>query len=56
VAAKVKVPSFTFFVNDVELVHFTYQRFLENAIREFHPYTGSPMRLIFKDKEKTIVS
>ncbi|ELR22486.1 ribosome biogenesis GTPase Der, putative [Acanthamoeba castellanii str. Neff] len=54
--AKVKVPSFTFFVNDVELVHFTYQRFLENAIREFHPYTGSPMRLIFKDKEKTIVS
>jgi GTP-binding protein len=40
----------------VELVHFTYQRFLENAIREFHPYTGSPMRLIFKDKEKTIVS
>jgi len=54
--AKVRAPSFAFFVNDVDLVHFSYQRFLENAIRELHPFIGSPMRLIFKDKEKTVVS
>ncbi len=44
-------PSFVFFVNDAELVHFSYQRYLENKIREQHPYDGTPLRLIFKSHE-----
>ncbi len=44
-------PTFVFFVNDAELVHFSYQRYLENRIREQHPYEGTPLRLIFKSHE-----
>ncbi len=44
-------PTFVFFVNDAELVHFSYQRYLENKIREQHPYDGTPLRLIFKSHE-----
>ena len=49
--ARVSTPTFTFFVNDLSLLHFTYERYLENTIREYHPYTGTPMRLVFRDKE-----
>ncbi len=41
-------PSFVFFVNDASLVHFSYERYLENRIREQYPYEGTPLRLIFK--------
>jgi GTP-binding protein len=49
--AKTTTPTFAFFVNEPELVHFTYKRFLENAIRESFPFTGSPVNLLFKKKE-----
>lgn len=42
-------PSFAIFVNDPELVHFSYQRYLENRIREFYPFTGTPIRLFFRE-------
>ncbi len=44
-------PTFVFFVNDSELVHFSYQRYLENQIRAQHPYDGTPLRLIFRSHE-----
>jgi GTP-binding protein len=41
-------PKFLFHVNDPELVHFTYERYLENQIRSAHPFTGTPIVLSFK--------
>jgi GTP-binding protein len=41
-------PTFVFFVNDPKLVHFGYQRYLENQLREAHPFTGTPIQLVFK--------
>lgn len=45
-------PTFVFFVNKPELVHFTYQRYLENQLREFYPFEGTPIRLIFKPRSE----
>lgn len=45
-------PTFVFHVNDPALVHFSYQRFLENRIREAHPFPGSPLRLIFRPRRR----
>jgi GTPase len=44
-------PTFVFFVNKAELVHFTYQRFLENQLRERYPFPGTPIRLLFRGRE-----
>ena len=41
-------PTFLFHVNDPELVHFTYRRFLENQIREHYAFLGTPLRLSFR--------
>jgi GTPase len=41
-----------FFVNDHELVHFSYQRYLENLIRANWDFSGVPLRMHFRDKEK----
>ena len=41
-------PKFLFHVNDPELVHFSYQRYLENNIRRVHPFTGTPLVMEFK--------
>ena len=41
-------PSFTFYVNRADMVHFGYQRYLENAIREAYGFEGSPLRMRFK--------
>ncbi len=46
----VNPPTFTFSVNDAKLVHFSYQRFLENKIRQYCGFAGTPLRLIFKGK------
>ncbi len=43
-------PTFLFHVNDPQLVHFTYERFLENRIREHHSFTGTPLRLSFRKR------
>jgi GTP-binding protein len=44
-------PTFLIYVNDHKLVHFTYQRFLENRIRQAHSFLGTPIRLVFKNRE-----
>jgi GTP-binding protein len=41
-------PTFLFHVNDVQLVHFSYERYLENRIRARYPFTGTPIRLSFR--------
>lgn len=46
-------PTFTFFVNDAELVHFSYQRFLENQIRAYHPFEGTPIKLVFRNRSES---
>ena len=48
--AEVAPPTFIVFVNDRELVHFSYARFLENRIRAVYPFTGTPIRLIFRNR------
>lgn len=45
-------PTFVFFVNRKEMVHFSYQRYLENKIRERFKLTGAPVRLIFREHSK----
>lgn len=47
--ASIKPPTFVFFVNDVELFHFSYQRYIENQIRETFNFTGTPIRFIIRE-------
>ncbi len=44
-------PTFLIYVNDYKLVHFTYERFLENQIRELHGFLGTPIHLVFKNRD-----
>ena len=44
-------PTFVIFVNDVELMHFSYLRFLENRIRETFDFEGTPIRLITRARD-----
>jgi len=43
-------PTFLLYVNDPKLAHFTYQRFLENRIREEYPFLGTPIRLLLRQR------
>jgi GTP-binding protein len=43
-------PTFVFHVNDTELVHFGYERYLENKLREAYAFTGTPLKLVFKPR------
>lgn len=43
-------PSFVIFVNNKELMHFSYKRYLENVIRKTFGFDGTPIRLFFRDK------
>ncbi|KXZ39568.1 GTP-binding protein [Alkalithermobacter thermoalcaliphilus JW-YL-7 = DSM 7308] len=48
----VKPPIFTMFINDKELMHFSYQRYLENKIRENFGFEGTTIRFNYKEKER----
>jgi len=48
--AEANPPTFVFFTNDARLVHFSYQRFLENRLRQAFGFAGTPLRLIFKTR------
>lgn len=50
--AGVDPPTFIFFVNDPDLVHFSYERYLENQIRERYPFPGTPLRFAFRARER----
>ncbi len=45
-------PTFLFFVNDTKLMHVTYERYLENRIRETYPFVGTPLRLSFRNRQQ----
>jgi GTP-binding protein len=44
----VNPPTFRFVVNDNKLIHFSYERFLENKLRDIYSFKGTPIRLVFK--------
>ncbi|MBN4908755.1 ribosome biogenesis GTPase Der [Staphylococcus sp. EG-SA-13] len=46
----IQPPTFVIFVNDVELMHFSYKRFLENRIRDAFGYEGTPVHLISRKR------
>ncbi|HEX9118446.1 MAG TPA: ribosome biogenesis GTPase Der [Anaerolineae bacterium] len=48
--AETEPPTFVIFVNDRELVHFSYARFLENRIRQVYPFEGTPLRIFFRTR------
>lgn len=48
--ANTKPPTFVMFVNDAELAHFSYVRFLENRIRETFGLQGTPVRFIIRER------
>lgn len=45
-------PTFVLFVNDVELLHFSYQRYLENKLREAFGFNGNPIRILARLKNQ----
>ena len=46
----VKPPTFVIFVNDKELMHFSYTRYLENKIRDAFDFGGTPLRFIVRER------
>lgn len=47
----IKPPTFVIFVNDPDLMHFSYERYLENQIREAFDFTGTPLHLIERKRK-----
>lgn len=43
-------PTFVIFCNNAELFHFSYQRYIENCLRETFGFTGTPIKLIIREK------
>lgn len=50
--AGVKPPSFVIFVNDTELFHFSYQRYIENQIRSVFGMEGTPIRFFIRERKR----
>jgi GTP-binding protein len=48
--AEASTPTFVFFVNDPELVHFSYRRFLDTQLRKQFGFEGTPLRLVFRKR------
>ncbi len=48
----VKPPTFVIFVNDKELMHFSYVRYMENQLRSAFGFTGTPIRFIIREREE----
>jgi GTP-binding protein len=48
--AGIEPPTFIFFANDAELIHFSYKRYLENRIRDVLGFHGAPIRLVFRNR------
>ena len=46
----VKPPTFVIFVNDRELMHFSYTRYIENQIRETFGFKGTPLKFIIRER------
>jgi GTPase len=49
--AAVAPPTFVFFANEAGLIHFSYRRYIENRLREEFGFDGTPIKLVFRDRE-----
>ena len=49
---KNKIPTFTLFVNNKKYLHFSYKRYIENQFREYFNFEGTPIILLFRNKNK----
>ena len=47
-----KPPTFVLFVNNKELMHFSYQRYIENRIRETFGFAGTPIRIFIRERKE----
>jgi len=45
-------PTFVFFINDETLMHFSYERYLENQFRKAFGFEGTPLRFIMRERSK----
>ncbi|TCO67876.1 ribosome biogenesis GTPase Der [Marinisporobacter balticus] len=52
--ASVRPPKFVIFINDRELTHFSYSRYIENKIREAFGFEGTPISIIHREKNDKI--
>lgn len=50
--AETNPPTFVIFVNDANLVHFSYERFLENRLRQAINLEGTPIKLVFRNRKE----
>ena len=50
----VKPPTFVIFVNDKNLTHFSYTRYIENNLRNTFGFRGTPLRFIYREREDSI--
>lgn len=50
--ASTRPPTFVFFVNNKELFHFSYQRYLENQIRDIFGLDGTPVRFMIRERNE----
>ncbi len=48
----VKPPTFVLFINDKNLMHFSYMRYLENRLRELYGFEGTPIRIFLRPKKE----
>ena len=48
--ASVAPPTFVIFANSIELFHFSYQRYIENCLRETFGFRGTPIRIIIRER------
>ena len=48
----VKPPTFVLFVNDTELLHFSYKRYLENQLRDAFGFVGTPIHFIARNRKE----
>lgn len=51
--ADIRPPTFVFFTNDAEAVHFSYKRYLENQLRGAFGFEGTPIKLIIRTRQHT---
>ncbi len=49
---RVDPPTFLMYINSRDLLHFSYERYLENQIREAYGFIGTPLRLSFRERER----
>lgn len=50
--SSVQPPTFVFFVNDSNLMHFSYERYLENTLRKTFTFKGTPIKLIVRNRKE----